>query len=166
MPVMRARELIVKKKTIIKAGEWKSGQTMPKTAFPLSPTRSYRLGPRWTWRVDVLECAGIECRLVTAFEPMKQTCVAWLSCKRGSGGAYALVAALEFHGDHPGWHCHSVCGKIADIKIGPTRPPGSVRLPKVGAHHRKMNIVFNEREALEKAFSFYRVESGTPGTLL
>lgn len=65
-----------------------------------------------------------------------------------------------------GWHCHSVCGKIADIRVGPTRPPGSVRLPKVGAHHRKMNIVFNEREALEKAFSFYRVESGTPGTLL
>lgn len=163
---MRARELIFKEKMITKAGEWKSGQAMPKTAFPLSASRSYRLGPKWTWRVDVLECAGAECRLVIAFEPMKQTYVAWLSCKRGSGGTYALVAALEFHGDHPGWHCHSVCGKVSDIRIGLTRPPGSIRLPKVGAYHRRMDIVFSEREALEKAYLFYNVESGSPGTLL
>jgi hypothetical protein len=38
------------------------------------------------------------------YEPMKQTYVAWLSCQVGSAGTYALVSALEFHGDHPGWH--------------------------------------------------------------
>jgi hypothetical protein len=80
---MRARELILKPKKVTKAGDWKTGK-MTRNAFPLSRTRNFILGVRWTWRVDVLEIDGIECRLLTAFEPAKHSFLAWLSYKRGS----------------------------------------------------------------------------------
>jgi hypothetical protein len=161
---MRARELIFKPKRITKAGEWKSGHKMPKTAFPLSASRSFQLGPKWSWRVDVLDYKGLECRLLTAFEPSKQTAVAGLSCRRGT--AYGVVARLEFHGDHPGWHCHSHCGVVADLSAGYVKSLGSVRLPKARAFHRRKVYEVTERVALEKAFAFYNIEPGEPGPLL
>lgn len=163
MPAMRARELILKPKRIIKAGDWKSGTRMPKTAFPLSPSRQFQLGPKWTWRVDVLECEGVECRLLTAFEPMKQIFVAWLSYARGGG--YTLVARLEFHGDEPGWHGHSRCGLISDIPIGVVKPQGTVRIPKARAFHRRTDYDITESDALAKSFKFFRVKAQA-GTML
>jgi hypothetical protein len=160
---MRARELILKPKQITKAGDWKSQATMPKTAFPLSPTRQFRLGPKWIWRVDVLECENVECRLLTAFEPMKQTFVAWLSYERGGG--YTLVARLEFHGDEPGWHCHSNCGPVSDIPIGVVKPLGTVRVPKARAFHRRTDYDITESDALAKSFKFFRVQAEA-GTML
>lgn len=163
MRAMRARELIFKPKRITRAGEWKSGQKMPKTAFPMSASRSFQLGPKWTWRVDVLEYGGAECRLLIAFEPMKRTAIAWLSCQRGAG--YALVSRLEFHGDHPGWHCHSYCGQVSDISLGYVKSLGCERLPKARTFHRRMKYELTEQDALAKAFAFYKVGSQAPGTL-
>jgi hypothetical protein len=163
MPVMRARELILKSKRITKAGDWKSGARMPKTAFPLSPSRQFQLGPKWRWRVDVLECEGVECRLLTAFEPMKQTFVAWLSYVRAGG--YTLVARLEFHGDEPGWHCHSNCGPVSDIPIGVVKPMGTVRVPKARDFHRRTDYDMTDSDALAKSFKFYRVQAEA-GTML
>jgi hypothetical protein len=160
---MRARELIFKQKRITKAGEWKSGQKMPKTAFPMSASRSFQLGPKWTWRVDVLEYKGEECRLLIAFEPMKQTAIAWLSCRRGNG--YALVSQFEFHGDHPGWHCHSYCGAVADISVGYVKSLDAVRLPKPRTYHRRGQYELTEQDALAKAFAFYKVGAAEPGSL-
>lgn len=161
---MRARELIFKQKLITKPGEWKSGQKMPKTAFPLSSSKSFQLGPKWTWRLDVLEFNGLECRLLTAFEPLKQTAISWLSARAGAG--YAVVARFEFHGDHPGWHCHSYCGALADISVGYVKSLGVVRLPKARAFHRREVYELTEQTALERAYTFYNIESGHAGSLL
>jgi hypothetical protein len=161
MLVMRAQELILKPKPIVKAGDWKSGQRMSKTVFPLSPTRPFQLGPKWTWRVDVLDCDGVECRLLTAFEPMKQTYIAWLSYAKGGG--YTLAVRLEFHGDEPGWHCHSCCGPVSNIPVGIVKPLGTMRIPKARAFHRRTAYDMTESDALAKSFKFFRVqaEAGT-----
>lgn len=157
MSVMRARELILKPKRITKSGDWRSKPKMPRSAFPLSPSRQFQLGPKWTWRVDVLECDGVECRLLTAFEPMKQTFVAWLSYERGGG--YVLAARLEFHGDEPGWHCHGYCGPLSDIPIGVVKPLGTVRIPKARSFHRRTDYEMTESDAIAKSFGFFRVVS-------
>lgn len=123
--LVRARELILKPKTVTKAGEWKTGK-MTRNAFPLSRTRNLQLGSRWTWRVDILEIDRVECRLLTAFDPLKQSFVAWLSYQRGDG--YAIVARLEYHGSEPGMHCHATCDAVSETPVGIVKPFGT-RLP-------------------------------------
>jgi hypothetical protein len=124
---MRVRDLVRKPKTISKPGEWKAGK-MSRNAFPLSRTRNFILDVRWTWRVDILDVQGVECRLLTAFEPSKQTFVAWLTLRRGS--AYVVVARLEFHGHEPGLHCHACCDDVHDLPTGVVKPFGVRRVPK------------------------------------
>lgn len=90
---VRAKELLLKPKTITKAGEWKTGK-MARNAFPLSRARSFQLGMKWSWRVDILEIDHVECRLLIAFEPSKHGFIAWLSYQRGDD--MRLSRALNF----------------------------------------------------------------------
>lgn len=161
---MRVRELILKPKRLTQAGEWKSGAKMPTAAFPLSKARPFRLGPKWTWRVDCLAVQDAELRLLTAFEPMKQTFIAWLALIRGE--AAAIVARLEFHSDEPGWHCHSTCGRVAGLQIGIVKPYGLIRLPKARAFHRRTDYEMSEKTALEKSFGFFRVNEAPEDALV
>jgi len=48
----------------------------------LSPARNFRLGARSNWRVSILEIDPVECRLLAAFESLKQGFLAWLSYQR------------------------------------------------------------------------------------
>jgi hypothetical protein len=155
---VRARELILKPKTVTKAGEWKTGK-MTRSAFPLSRTRAFQLGVRWTWRVDVLEIDRVECRLLTAFEPLKQGFIAWLSYQRGD--SYAVVARLEFHGAEPGSHCHATCDSISETPTGIVKPFGTQRMPRYGTRHRRTKYEMTETSALSMSFGFFKVK-GTP----
>lgn len=127
---MTPRTLVRIKKSVVKPGEWKvvTGKTvMPKTAFPLSRRDGFKLGRGWHWRVDSLEITGHRLRLLTAFHQDKEEFLAWLSTPRGE--SHVIVAQLEFHGDHPGWHCHAACCKIDDIEAGNSRPRKCVEFP-------------------------------------
>lgn len=150
---MRARELILKHKTVTKAGEWKTGK-MARNAFPLSRGRNFQLGVKWSWRVDILEIDHVECRLLTAFEPSKQGFVAWLSYQRGD--AYAVVARLEFHGSEPGLHCHASCDAVSDIRAGVVKPFGTRRVPKFSAKHRRTKYEITKSSALSTSFGSSR----------
>jgi hypothetical protein len=163
MPVMRARQLILQPKKLVKAGDWKTGK-MAKNAFPLSRTRNFQLGVRWTWRVDILEIDGNECRLLTAFEPSKNGFLAWLSFKRGD--AYTMVARLEFHGHEPGLHCHSSCDDLHNVQIGVVKPYPSVRLPNARAKHRRDQCAITDASALATSFGFFRVTMTPSGAMI
>lgn len=138
---------------------------MPKSAFPLSRTRSWRLGFKWSWRVDVLDVDGHECRLLTAFEPSKEGFEACLTLLRD--GAHVVVARLEYHGAEPGWHCHVSCDDLASLPAGIVKPYGIKRLPHPTARHRRVTYEMTEMSALSTSFGFFRVNEASPmGALL
>jgi hypothetical protein len=160
---MRVRELLRKPKTITKAGEWKTGK-MTRNAFPLSRTRNFILGVRWTWRVDILDVDGVECRLLTAFEPSKHTFIAWLSYQRGP--AYVLAARLEFHGHEPGLHCHAPCDDLDELPAGVVKPFGTRRVPQYGSFHRRLTYQMSESSALSTSFEFFGINAPPEGAML
>lgn len=160
---MRVRQLLRKPKTVVEAGQWRSGK-MTRNAFPLSRTRNFVLGVRWNWRVDVLDADGTECRLLTAFEPSKHTFIAWLSYQRGA--AYVLAARLEYHGHEPGLHCHACCDELHDIPAGVVKPFGTVRVPKYGKFHRRVTYEMTESSALSTSFGFFGVKWTPQGSMV
>lgn len=158
---VKVRALITARKKLVEAGDWLGGgsvRKMPKTAFPLSPTRSFVLGKRWRWRVDKLEVVGTEARLLTAFEPSREKFLSWLSL--GRDGGYAIVARYEFHGeDEPGWHGHCLDTTVARIPIGQVKPYGTVRVPAARGRHRRTTYEVTEASALATSFRVFRVEN-------
>lgn len=152
---MRARNFLRKPKIVTKAGEWRTGK-MTRNAFPLSRTRNFILGVRWTWRVDVLEYQGTECRLLTAFEPSKNNFIGWLTVRRGD--SYVLAARLEFHGHEPGIHCHASCDDIHGLPAGVIKPYGTRRLPQYHSRHRRDRYTMTEASALSTSFRFFGVK--------
>ena len=163
MLVMRARQLLLRPNVLMKAGDWKTG-TMTRNAFPLSRTRNFQLGVRWTWRVDILEIEGTECRLLTAFESSKNNFLGWFSYRRGD--TYTMVARLEFHGHEPGLHCHACCDDLHNVQIGVVKPYPSVRLPNARAKHRREKFEITETSALSTSFRFFRVRMIPGGAMI
>jgi len=160
---VRPRDLILKPKTVTKAGEWKTGK-MARTAFPLSRTRNIQLGVRWTWRVDILDIDGVEGRLLTAFEPSKQGFLGWLSYQRGD--SYIVIARLEFHGSEPGLHCHASCDDLGTLSVAIVKPPGTRRVPKYGTRHRRMTCEITEQSALVRSFGFFNVTGASEDSMI
>jgi hypothetical protein len=154
---MNVRQFIRQPKQIIEAGKWADGGTrgMPKSAFPLSKSRSFQLGKKWRWRVDRVAVEDTECRLLTAFEPAHEKFMAWLSICRGAD--YAIVARYEFHGDEPGWHVHSTCGRVSQIPVAVVKPYGTMRLPKASDPHRRNAFTITEMDAVSVSFRVFRV---------
>lgn len=154
------------KKTVAVAGTWKveTGKAgkMNKSAFPLSKRSSVRLGRGWHWRVDTLTGGGETFRLLTAFQPDKEEYRAILGLV-GPGELLTIIGELEYHGTHPGWHCHAVCEDVTSIVPGCVHHEarGCVRLPGGDRHHRDMEFDVTESNALGKAFEFFGV-TGTP----
>lgn len=160
---VRARELILKPKSITKPGEWKT-RRIPRGQFPLGRGRYFQLGTRWSWRVDILAVDGVECRLLTAFEPSKESFLAWLTYRRGT--SYVVVARLEMHGAEPGLHCHASCAPVSQLPEGVVKPFGVLRVPKARAFHRRTVYEITESEALARSFGFFRVTATPEGSML
>lgn len=90
---------------------------MPVKAFPLLKTsRGYRIGPQWDWCVFGLIAGAERFRLLIAFEPAKEQYQAWLGLEDSED--QALLARLEFHPTHRGWHCHIKSGKVEAVARG------------------------------------------------
>ncbi len=158
MQGMRVRDFLRAKKTVTKAGSWKDGK-MPRTAFPLVGTRSLRLSGGWEWRVDQIEGANSsDCRLLIAIREDVEACQAYLSIRRGSD--YAVIARLEYHATHPGWHCHAECGSVDDVPVGVIQTSRLRRLPNARAYHRRRAQV-TRLDVLNVVYSVLRVSERT-----
>lgn len=110
---------------------------MTRDAFPLSKRSSFQLGNQWHWRVDHWQAGSARGRLLIAYHLGKGNYLAWISLER-SPSDFSVIACLEFHGDHDGWHVHSGTGAIADFATGCTRQRSlGIRIPRKGGYHRK-----------------------------
>lgn len=138
---MQARQFASAKKTITQAGTWRCGATdskgkMGKEAFPLSKGRSFMLGNQWHWRVDHWTTGAASGRLLIAYHLGKGNYLAMISLERGPK-EYAVIACLEFHGDHDGWHVHSGSAPINEFAVNCTRQRIlGIRKPPKGGYHR------------------------------
>lgn len=60
-------------------------------------------------------------RLLVAFEPAKTQYMAWLAVSFGDD--QAVLARVELHHSHDGWHCHWKTGTLADVGRGYVNAP-------------------------------------------
>jgi hypothetical protein len=159
---MKPKHLLHLPKVVSQAGAWKvvtSKARMPSGAFRLSKRHGLELGRNWHWRVDVVEDGTLIYRLLTAFNLDHVEFRAWLST--ASGDDNVIVAQLEFHGDHPGWHCHIACCDLEDVEAGQSHPRSAYRFPGGNSKHRRLAFDLTESSALSTAFNFFRI-TGTP----
>jgi hypothetical protein len=113
---VRAYRAVRQLKTLLHACKWHHRQKMPQSAFPLSRSHSYTLGSSWTWCVCELAAGPDRYRLLVGFDPMKEQYRAWLALVCGHD--QAVLARLEFHPSHKGWHCHVKKGPVAEVARG------------------------------------------------
>jgi hypothetical protein len=164
---MKPKDLLRLPKVVAQAGTWKvvTGRAkMPGTAFPLSRRFSLQLGRNWHWRVDGLEDGNLIYRLLTAYNLELEEYRAWLSTARGD--SQVIVAQLEFHGTHPGWHCHIACCPLADVEPGQGHPRSAARFPGGTSEHRRQAFDMSESSALSAVFNFFRVVGAPEGSML
>ena len=107
-------------KSKVSWGTWGKG-SMTRTAFPLSKAkrRFYRLGSAYSWRVITFEAEGYEYRLLVTYRTDKEQFSAMLGVSNAESDT-KIVARLEFHGTHGGWHMHYASEAMATV-------PGGVR---------------------------------------
>lgn len=109
-------------KIAIDCGKWQTGK-MPKNAFPMSKSRAkvYRLGSAWQWCVMTFQVSEKYYRILVAFRTDKEQFLAKLAVD--DGGDMKLIARLEFHGTHGGWHVHYTDEPMRDIPSGVVNGP-------------------------------------------
>lgn len=113
---MKALHALRTRKVIVEAGAWHNGK-IPKAAFPLSHVKSHhKLAKTWHWCVHKVQDHDRCYRLLVAFEPGKRQYWAWLGAIYGED--QALLARVEFHATHDGWHCHWKTGEITEVARG------------------------------------------------
>ena len=125
---------------------------MPKAAFPLSKNSSFRLGTGWDWCVHVVDCAGQAMRLLIAFNAGKQEYLAWLAIDTGND--LGLIARLEYHASHLGWHVHLKPNDLAKLSYGVVKQSGE----KLKACGKGVPPVTGKGQATALAFSLFQVE--------
>lgn len=133
---------------------------MPASAFPLSKSASYRLTGAWQWRVVQLSAAGKKFRLLVAFDNAKRQYQAWLGVEYGPD--QALIARIEFHATHHGWHCHWKCGELDDVARGVVKDRGA----RERVHLCPMPKEFDKNNALSIAFRAFNVATTGEGLML
>jgi hypothetical protein len=163
---MKPRDIVRLPKTVSEAGGWKvttGVSRMPANAFALSRRAGLRLGRGWHWRVDDLASPDMAFRLLTTFDLDHEEFLSWLSTPVDDG--LRVIARFEFHGTHPGWHCHAATCDHEEIPVGDPRPRVFERFADV-LDHGDLGFIHNEAGALEKAFGFYHVTAPPGGVLI
>lgn len=109
------------RKTLSLCGQWQSGK-MPRTAFPLSKNNSFRLGRGWDWCIHELIDANYSYKLLVAFHKGKAEFLAWLTMSKGTD--QAVLARLEYHRSHLGWHVHLKPSVVDNVSLGVVKMSG------------------------------------------
>jgi hypothetical protein len=133
---------------------------MPKSAFPLSKSDSYRLTGAWRWRVLRVSAEGVSFRLLVAFVPSKRQYQAWLGAEFGAD--QAVVARVEFHATHHGWHCHYRVGTLVDVTRGVVKD----FRPRERVRHCPAPMDFHQGNAMHIALRVFNVTTVPEGVLL
>lgn len=155
---MRALRAAREKKSIVEGGKWQTGK-MPRTAFPLSKSHSYALGSSWRWRILDLTAGPKRFKLLVAYEKAKAQYRAWLGMEVGTD--QALLARLEYHPSHRGWHCHLKTGEMSDVACGVIRESG--RRERVKICRSDDDVSVTDSDALSIACRAFNVDADLGG---
>ncbi len=159
---MNLTALISAEKAVTDHGKWKDGE-MPRSAFPLSRVKSkaYKLGNR-RWRVLCFDAAGQKCRLLINYSSALGQYQAMLGIDQS--GDTKVVARLERHPTHGGWHAHVACDTdkvAAGIKGGAT-----VQKLAGSCGKFKRSVPASDEAAFNMAVDFFKLHlTGTGGFL-
>lgn len=154
---MKLKEAIRADKRVTSDSGWHRQQKMPRTRFPLSRSNSYMIPASWdAWRVVEFTARRREFRLLIAFDVSREEYRAWLGIVRGQDTV--LLARLEFHGSHAGWHCHANCDDPANRRSGIVKGLGDRRYPRVRSFHRRTQFGISEVNALAFAYRFFHIK--------
>lgn len=158
---MRLKDIIRAKKTNIHWGDWKSGVKMLRTQFPMSKG-SFSVRSVYNWNISTFECLGKSFRLLVFYRADKQEYGAWLGMEDDKD--MKVIARLEFHASHPGWHMHTNC-ETDQTPSG--RSGGSIyqfRIPKSYELHRRKDFgVTDDEKALYIAAKAFGVTGENTG---
>lgn len=129
---------------------------MPRSEFPLSRPRNrfFRLGSGYRWRVIKFDSLEQSYRLLIAFHAQKEQYRATLGLEHERD--LSVLASLEFHGTHPGWHVHAACGDAEAVPRGMLRGSWQLRCPSARRFHRQAHFdISNDDQALFRASRFF-----------
>lgn len=131
---------------------------MPKTnsRFPLSKNRGIRLGAGWTWTVLNLSAGNKDFRMLIAYHVGKENYQAVLGYEFDADTH--VIACLEYHGTHAGWHVHGCCSAPEKMNVGRMRYPDMKRLPSGKSKHRRIDFGVTESAALKPAVDFFKLQ--------
>lgn len=102
-----------------------------------------------------LLAGNVQCRLLVAYHPGKENYQAILGYAVGKGQDTQVIASLEYHSTHPGWHVHGCCSNVDIAQAGRTRPPTMKRVPDGKSYHRQTTFSITESDALRPAIEFF-----------
>lgn len=131
---MGIKDVVRAEKTVADWGEWKVGEKMPPSAFPLGKQRSFRVRACYRWRVAQFSCGESNYRLLVAYRPDLHVYYSYLG--RYEHGDTCVVARYEYHSTHEGWHIHTNCSDGNDM-FGRTGNLAD-RVPAKDAKHRRL----------------------------
>lgn len=139
---MNLRAIVGAEKSLVKSGEWKQGE-IPRAQWPSRKARAkaYKYGPLYRWRIISFYALGCDCRVRILMNESKQIFRATLGVV--TLGETVVICDYEYHASEPGWHCHARCNDIDGLDAGTNRF-GSLRLPKSGNHHRRLDFKFGK----------------------
>ena len=119
---MKAVAAIRTKKVFVEATPWHNGNVSA-SAFPLSHKGKIKLGKAWQWCVHTVADDAQSYRILVAFDAGKNQYWAWLGAIFGAD--QAVIARVELHSSHDGWHCHWKTGPLIDVPRGAVKAGGS-----------------------------------------
>lgn len=150
---LKLRRVINSPKVVTDWGKWKSGDKMPKTAYPLSKS-SFKLPPAYTWRVVDFDCLGGNFRLLIAYRVDLNRYQCHLG--RKVNGDMLTLARYEYHATEPGWHLHCVCDDSGRV-LG-TMKCDDRRFPNWNSFHSELEFgSMDETSAFNRAISVFRL---------
>jgi hypothetical protein len=161
--MLRGQQIRSAAKVVSDWGKWQTGN-MPPGAFPLSKrrNRSYRVGTAYKWRVIQFSALGETCRVLIRYNAAKEQYAAVLAVERNRD--MTVIASLEFHGTHPGWHKHGGCGDVDALPAGSMRGGMHKRFPSPRTTHRRRDFrAANDGDALDIARKFFRLDKTEGG---
>lgn len=165
---MALRDFLSAEKQVASDTGW-SDKKMPKTGrrFPLTKARNFRLGSGWRWCALEIDAEGRSYRLLVAYNPLKENFLALLGTAVSAEESLVL-ASLESHGSHPGWHVHGCCATVGSAAFGRLRYPEMVRIPDGKRPHRVCRFPGNDSEALDVVGRHFRIPAlvSSQGSLL
>lgn len=158
---MKLRRVMNGQKTIKDVGSWKTGERMPRTAFPVRGA-GFKEPGKYTWRIVRFSCEGESFRLLMAYRLDLQRAMFYLGKEVRS--EMLVLCRYEYHAGEPGWHMPCICddqGKACGRLVCDDK-----RLPHWSSFHRELALgITRAEDAYRRADRVFRLSKTPPHEL-